>query len=41
MSRPAQPREDYPLGTLIEVYCREDCMARRKDDGCKLIDGDG
>ncbi len=33
MSRP------HPLGVLLEVYCRENCKARRKDGGCKLIDG--
>jgi hypothetical protein len=38
MSRPI----DYlncALGRLLSVYCQKDCMARRRDGGCKLIDG--
>jgi hypothetical protein len=43
MSRPLQQAFDgnsyHPLGELLEVWCRDDCAAKRKDGGCKLIDG--
>jgi len=45
MSRPLQYSQsdnwgNYPpLGEFFEVYCGENCKARRKDGGCKLIDG--
>lgn len=30
---------NYSVAELFEVYCRDDCVAKRKDGGCKLIDG--
>ena len=44
MSRPLQSSQSdnwgyHPVGELLEIYCREDCAARRRDSGCKLIDG--
>ena len=43
MSRPIMHSSDdngtyHAMGELVAVYCLDDCMARREDGGCKLID---